>query len=33
VPTADEVITLMVGDGSEAVNRRDIVVIQQAGPF
>jgi hypothetical protein len=33
VPTADEVATLMVGDGSEAVNRRDIVVTQQAGPF
>ncbi len=33
VPTADEVTTLMVGDGSEAVNRCDIVVVQQAGPF
>jgi hypothetical protein len=26
VPTPDEVATLMVGDGSEVVNRRDIVV-------
>jgi hypothetical protein len=33
VPTADEVIALMVGDGSEAINRRDVVLAQQAGPF
>jgi hypothetical protein len=26
VPMADEVATLMVGDGSEVVNKRDIVV-------
>ncbi len=30
---ADEVAALMVGDGSEAVNRRDVVLTQQAGPF
>jgi hypothetical protein len=33
VPTADEVIALMVGDGSKAVDRRDVVLAQQAGPF
>jgi hypothetical protein len=33
VPTANGVTTLMVGDGSEAVNRRDVVLAQQAGPF
>jgi len=33
VPTVDEVATLMVGDGSEVVNRRDVVLAQQAGPF
>jgi len=33
VPTADEVLALMVGDGSEAVDRRDVVLAQQAGPF
>jgi hypothetical protein len=33
VPTANEVTTLMVGDGFEAVNRRDVVVAQQANPF
>jgi hypothetical protein len=33
VPTTDEIIALMVGDGSEAVDRHDIVVAQQAGPF
>jgi hypothetical protein len=26
VPTADEVTTLMVGDGSEAIDRRDVVL-------
>ncbi len=33
VPTADEVAALMVGDGSEAVDRCDVVLAQQAGPF
>ncbi len=33
VPTADEVAALMVEDGSEAVDRRDVVLAQQAGPF
>jgi hypothetical protein len=33
VPTANEVVTLMVGDGSEAVDRPDVVLAQQAGPF
>jgi hypothetical protein len=33
VLTADEVTTLMVGDGSEAVDRRDVVLAQQTGPF
>jgi hypothetical protein len=33
VPTADEVVALMVGDGSEAIDRRDVVLVQQAGPF
>jgi hypothetical protein len=33
VPTADEVGALMVGDCSKAVDRRDIVLAQQAGPF
>ncbi len=28
VPTADEVVALMVGDGSEAVNKCDVVVAQ-----
>ncbi len=30
---ADEVIALMVGDGSEVVDRRDVVIAQQASPF
>jgi hypothetical protein len=30
---ADEVVALMVGDGSEAIDRRDVVLAQQAGPF
>jgi hypothetical protein len=30
---ANEVVALMVGNGSEAVDRRDIVVAQQAGLF
>jgi hypothetical protein len=33
VPMADEVAPLMVGDSSEAIDKRDIVVAQQAGPF
>jgi hypothetical protein len=33
VSTADEVVALMVGDGSEAVDRRDVVLAQQAGLF
>ncbi len=33
VPTADEVAALMVGNGSEAVDKRDVVLAQQAGPF
>jgi hypothetical protein len=33
VPTVDEVITLMVGDGSEVIDKRDVAVAQQAGPF
>ncbi len=33
VPTADEVAALMIGDGSEAVDRRDVVLGQQAGLF
>ncbi len=33
VPTTNEIVTLMVGDGSEAVKRRDVVVAQQASPF
>jgi hypothetical protein len=30
---ADEVGALMVGDGFEAIDRRDVVVVQQVGPF
>jgi hypothetical protein len=33
VPTADEVTALMVGDGFEVVNKRDVVLAYQAGPF
>jgi hypothetical protein len=33
VPPDDEVIALMVGDGSEAVDKHDVVVAQQAGLF
>jgi hypothetical protein len=33
VPTTDEVATLMVGDDSKAIDRRDVVVAQQANPF
>jgi len=30
---ADEVASLMVGDGSEAIDRRDVIVVQQASSF
>jgi hypothetical protein len=33
VPTTDEVATLMVGDGSEAIDRRDVVFARQVGLF
>ncbi len=33
MPTNDEVVALMVGDGFEAVDKHDIVVVQQAGSF
>ncbi len=33
MPPVDEVATLMVGDGFEVVDRRDVIVAQQAGPF
>jgi hypothetical protein len=33
VSMTDEVVTLMVGDGSEAIDRGDIVVAQQASSF
>jgi hypothetical protein len=33
VPTTDEVVAFMVGDGSEVVDRCDVIVVQQAGPF
>jgi hypothetical protein len=33
VPTTNEVAALMVGDGSEAVDKREVVLAQQAGPF
>jgi hypothetical protein len=33
VPTPNEVVALMVGDGFEVVDRRDIIIAQQAGPF
>ncbi len=33
MPTADEITALMVRDGSKVVNRRDVVVAQQAGSF
>jgi hypothetical protein len=33
VPTANEVVALMVGDGFEAVNRRDVVLAEQVSPF
>jgi hypothetical protein len=33
VPMANEVAALMVGDDSEAINRCDVVVAQQASPF
>jgi hypothetical protein len=33
VPTADEVVTLMVGDGFEVIDRPDVILAQQAGLF
>jgi hypothetical protein len=33
VPIVDEVVTLIVRDCSEAINRRDVIIDQQAGPF
>jgi len=30
---ANEVTALMVGDGFDAINRCDVIVVQQAGPF
>jgi hypothetical protein len=33
VPTTNEVVALMVGDGFEAVDRCDVIVTQQARPF
>jgi hypothetical protein len=33
VPMADEVTTLMVGDGFEAVHMCDVIITQQAGLF
>jgi hypothetical protein len=33
VPMADEVAALMVGNGFEAVDKRDVVLAQQADPF
>jgi len=33
VPTANEVVALMVRDGSEVVDRCDVIFAQQAGPF
>ncbi len=33
VPTVDEVTTLMVRDGSDTVDRRDVVLAQQASSF
>ncbi len=33
MPTANEVTALMVGDGFEAVDRHDVINVQQVGPF
>ncbi len=33
VPMADEVVALIIKDGFEVVDRHDIVVAQQVGPF
>ncbi len=33
VPMVNDVVALMVGDGFEALDKRDIVVAQQASPF
>jgi len=33
VSTTNEVVALMVGDGFEVIDKHDVVVAQQAGPF
>ncbi len=33
MPTTDEIAALIVGDGSEAIDRRDVVIIQQTSLF
>jgi hypothetical protein len=33
VPMVDEIVVLMVGDGSKVVDRCDAIVAQQVGPF
>jgi hypothetical protein len=33
VPTTNEVVALIVGDGSEAIDKCDIIVAQQVGLF
>jgi len=33
VPTANEITTLMVGDGFEVINMRDVIVAKQASPY
>ncbi len=33
MPTADEVTALMVRDGYEAVDRHDVILAEQVGPF
>jgi len=33
VPTTDEIVALIVGDGSEVVGKRDVIIAQQAGSF
>ncbi len=31
--TVDEVAAMMVGNGFEAINRRDVIIAQRVGPF
>jgi len=33
VPTTDEIVALIVGDGSKVVGKRDVIIAQQAGSF